>query len=147
MQHKVCPNRHKSVPNGNAQRAIVKMPIRAITAEQIREEVYDLLDKKIAPKEEASNLKDRLRLMVTRTGLSFSQVRRAWYKRWDVPGYILKTLEIRAAEHEISLRRAQYQALVEMQKNDPDLFAREIAETGELLFPTRDRRQQAGARD
>ena len=106
------------------------------TADQIQDEISALLRHLADPAVAGESVKACIRRAATRAGLTYGQTKKLWYRETkNIPAYLADELRERAARHDRQLRRAAFNALVEMQQSDPEFYRDAIEALGDIVLP------------
>ena len=99
--------------------------------EAVQDQMQVAVRRLATPCEPGETVKACVRRVATRTGLSFDEVRRLWYRRWRViPAYVADTIRNAVEAHERKLdqayeaRRARQAALYALthESSDPEFY-------------------------
>lgn len=105
------------------------------TAEDIREEIAQLLKQLADPVTAGESVKACIRRASMRAGLSYGQAHRAWYREWrNIPAHVADSIRERAVEHDRKLKRQMVEAISVMQATDPDFYRDVIEAAGAALL-------------
>lgn len=118
------------------------------TAEQVQDEISNLLKKLADPVTAGESVKACIRRASQRAGIPYSQAKRGWYREWiNIPAHVADNIRERAAAHDRRLKQAAYQAVVALQDSDPEYFRECIESVGEILLPERSKCRSSGSDD
>lgn len=115
------------------------------SAESVTQEISALLRQLASPVEAGESVKACIRRASMRSGLSFNQTKKCWYREYrSIPAHIADQIRERAADHERKLKQSALQTLLAMQRSDPDLFRESIEALGDILHRQGEGRRSAG---
>lgn len=104
------------------------------SAEEVTTEISLLLRRLASPGEPGESVKACIRRASMRSGLSFNQAKRGWYREWkNIPAHVADEIRQRAADHDRRLKQAAFQTLLAMRDSDPELFSESIEALGDIL--------------
>jgi hypothetical protein len=115
------------------------------TADTVQDEISVLLKRLADPVVAGESVKACIRRASTRSGMPYTQTKRAWYREWkSIPAHIADNIRQAARRHDERLKRAMVQNLIALQQSDPDFYRAAIEELGAAAFPDKHDARQMG---